>query len=159
MREGYLSELAKFEASEGAHFDSGETDHEVQLGPVRLVGRIDRIDRLPDGRRMVMDYKTESESVTSARVKAPLEDTQLAFYAALLEDDSLRAAYVNVGERGETAFIEQTEVEPAREALVHGILDDLRRIGEGAPLQALGEGTVCEWCAARGLCRKDFWQA
>lgn len=159
VREGYLSELARFEASEGARFDSGETDHEVQLGPVRLVGRIDRIDRLPDGRRMVMDYKTESESVTSARVKAPLEDTQLAFYAALLEDDSLRAAYVNVGERGETAFIEQTEVEPAREALVHGILDDLRRIGEGAPLQALGEGTVCEWCAARGLCRKDFWQA
>ena len=26
-----------------------------------------------------------------------------------------------------------------------------------APLPALGEGSVCEWCAARGLCRKDFW--
>jgi ATP-dependent helicase/nuclease subunit B len=24
-------------------------------------------------------------------------------------------------------------------------------------LPALGEGMACEYCAARGLCRKDFW--
>jgi ATP-dependent helicase/nuclease subunit B len=45
----------------------------------------------------------------------------------------------------------------ARDALVHGIVSDLRRIGDGAALPALGEGAVCEHCAARGLCRKDFW--
>ena len=28
---------------------------------------------------------------------------------------------------------------------------------DGAPLPALGEGTVCDFCAARGLCRKDMW--
>ena len=105
-----------------------------------------------------MDYKTESLSVTQARIKTPYEDTQLAFYAALLEDDHLRAFYVNVGERGETKFVEQPQVQAAREALALGILDDLRRIGEGAALQPLGEGMVCERCAARGLCRKDFWQ-
>lgn len=156
-RDGYLAALARFETEQGARFDSAETEHEMMLGPVKLFGRVDRIDRLGDGSRMVMDYKTESASVTAARVKQPLEDTQLAFYAALLEDDSLRAAYVNVGERGETKFIEQPAVLEAREALAQGILDDLRRIGEGAPLPALGEGMVCEWCAARGLCRKDFW--
>jgi ATP-dependent helicase/nuclease subunit B len=47
----------------------------------------------------------------------------------------------------------------ARDALVQGVQDDLRRIGEGAHLQALGEGQACEYCAARGLCRKDFWGA
>ena len=26
-----------------------------------------------------------------------------------------------------------------------------------APLPALGEGSVCEFCAVRGLCRKDYW--
>jgi ATP-dependent helicase/nuclease subunit B len=31
------------------------------------------------------------------------------------------------------------------------------RIAQGAPLPALGEGMACEYCAARGLCRKDFW--
>ncbi len=159
LREGYLAALAKFEAENGARFQSGETDHEVSLGTVRLFGRIDRIDRLPDGGRMVMDYKTEAHASLQARVKLPLEDTQLAFYAALLEDDALRAAYVHVGERGETKWVEQPEVLAARDALVQGVMDDLRRIGEGAPLQALGEGQACEYCAARGLCRKDFWEA
>ena len=102
-------------------------------------------------------HKTEGLAGTQARVKLPFEDTQLAFYAALLQDDSLRAAYVNVGERGETKFIEQPQVLAARDALVQGVQDDLRRIGEGAPLQALGEGQACAYCAARGLCRKDFW--
>ena len=52
---------------------------------------------------------------------------------------------------------ETTVVVQARDALVAGILDDFRRIAEGTPLPPLGEGTVCEHCTARGLCRKDFW--
>jgi ATP-dependent helicase/nuclease subunit B len=129
----------------------------MQLGPVRLVGRIDRIDRLPDGRRMVLDYKTEALAVSTDRVKLAHEDTQLAFYAALLDDDTLRAAYVNVGERGATKTVEQPDVVGARDALVEGITEDLRRIAEGATLPALGEGRASEFCAARGLCRKDSW--
>ena len=89
-----------------------------------------------------------------------MEDTQLAFYAALLKEEvPPRAAYVHVGERGETQWVEQAEVLAARDALVQGVQDDMRRIGEGAHLQALGEGQACAYCAARGLCRKDFWGA
>jgi ATP-dependent helicase/nuclease subunit B len=91
------------------------------------------------------------------RVKRPGEDTQLAFYAALLADDTLRAAYVNVGERGKTETVEQPAVVEARDLLVHGIMEDLARIESGAALAALGEGKVCDFCAARGLCRRDFW--
>ncbi|HYF41222.1 MAG TPA: PD-(D/E)XK nuclease family protein [Ramlibacter sp.] len=156
-RDGYLAWLARHEATEGAVFERAESEHEIRLGPVKLVGRIDRIDRLPDGRAMVMDYKTESSAVTTDRVRQPGEDTQLAFYAALLEDDSLRAAYVNVGERGETKTLEQPAVVEARDLLVQGILEDVARVGAGQPLHALGEGKVCEFCAARGLCRRDWW--
>ncbi|RYY64189.1 MAG: PD-(D/E)XK nuclease family protein, partial [Comamonadaceae bacterium] len=86
-------------------------------------------------------------------------DTQLAFYAALVADDTLRAAYVNVGEKSSgTQTVEQPEVVAARDALVAGLIDDFTRIGEGAALPPLGEGGVCEHCAARGLCRKDFWE-
>ena len=46
----------------------------------------------------------------------------------------------------------------ARDALVAGMMDDLAPHRRGAALPALGEGTVCEYCAARGLCRKDFWE-
>ena len=41
--------------------------------------------------------------------------------------------------------------------LVEGIQHDFERIAAGDPMPALGEGMVCEYCAARGLCRKDFW--
>ena len=44
-----------------------------------------------------------------------------------------------------------------RDLLVEGIQHDFARIAAGAPMPALGEGAVCDYCAARGLCRKDFW--
>jgi ATP-dependent helicase/nuclease subunit B len=30
-------------------------------------------------------------------------------------------------------------------------------VAGGAQMPALGEGTACEFCAARGLCRRDWW--
>ena len=156
MRDGYLAWLEKHEAL-GAVFEKAESEHEMQLGPVKLVGRIDRIDRMPDGSVMVMDYKTEAEGKTGERVKAPGEDTQLPFYAALLDVGDLRAAYVNVGERGKTRDFEQKAIIDARQLLAEGILDDLGRVAGGALMPALGEGVACEFCAARGLCRRDWW--
>jgi len=106
---------------------------------------------------MVIDYKTEPRDTTNRRINEPYEDTQLAFYAALRPEDTLRAAYVNVGERDPGRTYEQPEVVAVRDALIEGLLGDLGRIAAGARMPALGEGKVCETCAARGLCRKDFW--
>jgi ATP-dependent helicase/nuclease subunit B len=157
VREGYLAWLARHEAEEGATFEEAEGQHERVAAGLTLVGRTDRIDRLHDGSRFVMDYKTEGLATTQERVKRPGEDTQLAFYAALLGDAPVRAAYVNVGERGETKTVEQPDVAEARDLLLTGIARDVERIAQGASLHALGEGKACEYCAARGLCRKDFW--
>ena len=156
MRDGYLRWLAQHEQS-GAAFQQAEFKTTQPLGGLELVGTIDRIDAAP-GSALVIDYKTESDAATRQRIKAGAEDTQLAFYAALLSHDTLRAAYVNVGERGETQMHEQEEVVHLRDLLVEGIQLDFKRIAEGAPLPALGEGAVCDYCAARGLCRKDFWE-
>lgn len=159
VRDGYLEWFAAHESKEGAVFREAETSKEQRLGALRLVGRVDRIDTLPDGRAFVMDYKTESLKTSQDRVRDPSEDTQLAFYAALLEDDTLRAAYINVGEKSSgTRTVEQHDVGSARDALIAGVLDDFARIADGAALPALGEGMVCEHCSARGLCRKDFWE-
>jgi len=158
-RDGYLTWLADHEAREGAVFVESEPWKEVPLSRIKLVGRLDRVDATPDGRAFVIDYKTESADKTRERVKDPYEDTQLAFYAALFPDDTLRAAYVNVGEKSSgTRTFEQEDIVEARDALVEGVIGDLERIAAGAPLPALGEGQVCEHCAARGLCRKDFWE-
>jgi hypothetical protein len=46
-----------------------------------------------------------------------------------------------------------------RRALIEGVAIDITRLRGGAGLRALGEGSVCEWCDVRGLCRRDDWQA
>ncbi|MFN4362056.1 MAG: PD-(D/E)XK nuclease family protein [Hylemonella sp.] len=156
MREGYLDWLAQHEAAGWRYADS-ECDVEQPLGALTLFGRLDRIDRGPEGMTLLIDYKTEPLQKTRDRIREPLEDTQLAFYAALQPEDTLRAAYVNVGERDGCRTVEQEDVVAVRDALIEGLLSDLGRIAEGAPMPALGEGRVCETCAARGLCRRDFW--
>lgn len=156
LRDGYLHWLGEHEAA-GARFLQGEHEHQQGLGSLQLFGKIDRVDLGADGWPYVLDYKTESQSQTTARLQEPLEDTQLAFYAALLPHDQLRAAYVNVGERTGSKTCEQPLVLAARDALVEGLMHDLQRINAGAALSPLGAGVVCERCAARGLCRKDFW--
>ena len=155
VRDGYLNWLSTHEA-QGWQFDQSEVSKRMPLGDLTLIGRIDRIDRAADGTWMLLDYKTEGTAVTSNRLKEPLENTQLAFYGALVDADSLQAAYINVGEAGSKTY-EQTDIVVSRDDLIAGILDDMQRIGDGAALPALGEGTACDYCTARGLCRKDFW--
>ena len=156
VRDGYLEWLAGHEA-DGLRYTEGERQVEQPLGALTLVGRLDRIDQSSEGEVMVIDYKTESPTVTRKRTSEPFEDTQLAFYAALLPHDTLRAAYVNVGEREGSKTIEQKDVVEVRDALLERIVSDMQRIADGVPMPALGEGQVCDFCAARGLCRKDFW--
>ena len=156
VRDGYLDWLATHAAS-GASYAEGEVFKRVPLGKLTLVGKLDRIDRMPDGSHLVIDYKTEPRSTTQTRLKDGSEDTQLAFYAALLPDDTLAAAYVNLGEKEPTKTYAQPHIVQMRDDLIIGILSDIERIDGGAPLPALGEGKACEYCSARGLCRKDFW--
>jgi len=122
-----------------------------------MQGRLDRIDRLPDGTALVLDYNTEALEKTKSRVKNPLEDTQMAFYAALLGTQPVHGLYLNLSDRGEVAPVASKDLPLARDALLHGIQTDMARIAAGAELPALGEGAACDYCAARGLCRKDFW--
>jgi ATP-dependent helicase/nuclease subunit B len=170
LREGYLDWLADHEARPGRPgpvFERAEAELAAELPPWRLWGKLDRIDRQdsPEGPLpLVIDYKTESRQKTEDRVKHPFEDTQLAFYAALLPDENLRAAYLSItdgrsasGKKGATHLIEQPLVLQARERLREGLVADLSRVAAGHPMPALGEGRVCEHCDARGLCRKDFW--
>ena len=157
VRDGYLEWLAKHEAT-GASFDQSEVQREMPVGAVTLTGRIDRIDHNADGSVLVIDYKTESDTQTRERIKGALEDTQLAFYAALLSDDTLAAAYVNVGEKDGTHTHQQHDIVVLRDHLLEGIQHDMGRVASGAGMPALGEGKACEYCAARGLCRKDFWE-
>ncbi|WP_313084549.1 PD-(D/E)XK nuclease family protein [Pulveribacter sp.] len=163
LRDGYLSWLSGYEAGEGGAFTHAELHARQPLDSgVELIGTLDRVDVIqPAGQppvHLIIDYKSENAMRTRERIGAGGEDIQLAFYAALMPPGhTLRAAYLNVGERGETRLYEQDGLQQLHQQLLRSIEQDMARIAEGAPLQALGEGAVCDWCAARGLCRKDFW--
>jgi len=157
LRDAYLQWLAKHEAG-GAQFKLAEESIDTQRGPLRLKGQIDRIDEVTDGVTLLIDYKTEPLARTRDRIKAGNEDTQLPFYALLSGADAPRAAYLNLAEREVPSLHELPELPMLAAQLYEGMAYDLARIAAGEPLPALGEGSVCGWCDARGLCRKDFWK-
>ncbi len=162
VRSSYLAWLHEHEA-QGWRFESSELEAAVQVQGIGIQGRLDRVDTLAGSgdcqtgaTHMVIDYKTENAASLAKRVSDPLEDTQLVFYAALLGGSNVRAAYLGVAEK-ETKIVPQTQVSEALPMLLQGLAQDAQRISTGHGLPALGEGMACEYCAARGLCRKDFW--
>jgi ATP-dependent helicase/nuclease subunit B len=130
---------------------------------LKLHGQLDRIDRwmgAEGGQRRVMDYKTGSMSGLKAKLAEPLEDTQLAFYALLSGDDEqapdVQASYLHIDDRACTD-LPHPEVMASAQALHDGVIHDFQRIWQGQGMPPLGEGAVCDYCEARGLCRKDHW--
>jgi ATP-dependent helicase/nuclease subunit B len=150
--------------AEGWHTEAGELAlrrDEAALEGVVLDGRVDRIDVQPaTATRQLIDYKTGSAQALKDKVAEPLEDTQLAFYAALLGTaQPVRAIYLALDERKPPLAIEHPDVAASAAALVQGLAHDLAQLRAGAGLPALGEGAVCDYCEARGLCRRDHWAA
>ncbi|RZL04219.1 MAG: PD-(D/E)XK nuclease family protein [Rubrivivax sp.] len=144
---------------------------------VTLHGQLDRLDRFAprgadDTAWTVIDYKTGSLDKLKQKVRQPLEDTQLAFYAALAQHapatadpgdpdrvtDAVSALYLHMDEKGVTP-VEHTHVTESAQLLVGGVRMDLTRLLAGATMPALGEGTACDYCEVRGLCRRDHWTA
>lgn len=159
----YLAWLHRRDA-EGARWQAGERELRIRpdaLGGTELQGVIDRIDAVDGGAELeLIDYKTSSVDRLKARVKEPLEDTQLAFYAALLAPQAtspLRACYLPLDQSDEIKPVVHPQVQRSAVVLVRELGREFERLRAGASLPALGEGEVCEHCEARGLCRRDHW--
>jgi ATP-dependent helicase/nuclease subunit B len=143
-------------ASAGWRFESGETDFSVTrtvagLGDIALHGRVDRVDAKGDA-RYVIDYKTGAAQGLKKKLKAPDEAVQLPFYAWLCE---AAAAYLPINETPVSAL--ELDGETDVEAIVRRLPELLEAIAAGATLPASGIDAVCNFCEARGLCRKGMW--
>jgi ATP-dependent helicase/nuclease subunit B len=163
--EPYLRWLHEREA-QGWRWAEGEVDHRIlppELGGTALRGRLDRVDRHADGRVQVLDYKTGSVATLKEHLVDRSEDTQLAFYAALLAEDApaeaIGASYLALDDRQSPLELSHAQVGESAVMLVRGLGEELQRLRAGEPLQALGQGALCDHCEARGLCRRDHWAA
>lgn len=121
-----------------------------------LKGRIDRIDRGPEGLALI-DYKTgaapSQEAVDSG------EDVQLASYA-LLVDEVQRVEYVQIGPQGRVrsaAVLEGEALEGHARAVGERLARLYAEIADGAALPAWGDPGTCRYCEFAGLCRREAW--
>jgi ATP-dependent helicase/nuclease subunit B len=155
MVEGYLQWQLEREAN-GWQWQAGELRGEVQVGQVRLIGRLDRVDRAQDESLEVLDYKTQSVSALKAKVRDAGEDVQLAVYSMLqAEHGECAASFVSLeGDAVNTVAANQhhlPEDEWQRVTTLFGALQG------GAGMPANGIATACSYCEMRGLCRRDVW--
>ncbi|QUN27108.1 PD-(D/E)XK nuclease family protein [Cupriavidus sp. KK10] len=154
--------------AEGWFWRGGELDAGMDLPmpdgqPLRLTGRIDRLDQGPGGAHAVLDYKTQSATRLKRKLAEVEEDCQLPFYG-LLRADAAAGSWVSLEGAREGAPAAQREVGlPDFEAAViwleRQMRDDVMRLRQGARLPAFGDASACLYCTARGLCRKGFWES
>jgi ATP-dependent helicase/nuclease subunit B len=153
---------------QGARWVQGERELSVRpasWGGVEMKGVIDRIDSVQGDAgpaTQLIDYKTSPSGKLRERVADVQEDTQLAFYAALVAQQAavpgrLEAFYLPLDDSDTLKPIEHPGVAASAARLVEEIGRELARVREGAALPALGEGAACLYCEARGLCRRDHW--
>ncbi|AGW91113.1 PD-(D/E)XK nuclease family protein [Cupriavidus sp. DF5525] len=154
--------------AEGWFWRGGELDAGIDLPmpdgqPLRLTGRIDRLDQGPDGAHAVLDYKTQSATRLKRKLAEVEEDCQLPFYG-LLRADAVGGSWVSLEGAREGTPAAQREVglpdfEAAVTWLERQMRNDVMRLRQGAKLPAFGDASACLYCTARGLCRKGFWES
>ena len=142
--------------AQGWRYQSGETAVEMPfnvpgLGDITLHGRIDRVDGRGEA-RTVIDYKTGAAIGLKKKLKNPAEAVQLPFYAWLSDAAS---AFLPINETP-VALLEldgETDVD----AISRRLPELLGAIAAGDVLEANGVDAICQYCEARGLCRKGMW--
>jgi ATP-dependent helicase/nuclease subunit B len=143
--------------AQGWHYQSGEADFAVPfsvagLGEITLHGRVDRVDEKGNA-RTVIDYKTSAAQGLKKKLKDPAEAIQLPFYAWLAE---AAAAYLPINETPVVPL--ELDGETDVDAISRRLPELLGAIAAGAALPATGIDAVCQFCEARGLCRKGMWR-
>lgn len=155
-----------------------EQEHLEQLGPLQIKTKVDRIDQLADGSRVVIDYKTGADNKADDLLSAPLLEPQLPIYAAAekgTEADGVAFAQVRRGECKLLGVVREKgllgrvkALDAYKEAEERGLTDweqllaDWRSQLEGlADDFVAGQAQVrpyslqrsCQYCDLPGLCR------
>jgi ATP-dependent helicase/nuclease subunit B len=145
----------------GWSWKAGEITRTVEIttskgNPFALHGRLDRVDEGPDG-AAVIDYKTRDAATLRKSLELPGEDVQLPVYALLWGVPVADALYLSMEREKVTAVGLGTDVQDLANAVRSRLCEVFDALAAGAPLPAQGVEGACEYCEARGLCRRNFW--
>ncbi len=133
-----------------------EQSFRIKITPaIRLTGKIDRVDVLPDGKLEIIDYKT-GQSTKSKRAK---DDLQLSIYALSATDqgvygyrpeDVIVSFYFFEGAEKVSATRTKEQLEEAKEKIIFFVNDMQKGVYPPTP------GKHCDFCEFRLLC--EAWQ-
>ncbi|MEK6278529.1 MAG: PD-(D/E)XK nuclease family protein, partial [Actinomycetota bacterium] len=136
------------EQASDAETVSIERKFDFKIGPHHLRGRVDRVDKLPDGGFELIDYKT-GQRKTEAELA---DDLQLALYRV-----AARQAWDLDAEMGSYYYVLDAE-----KVAVGGSADDTERVertvldvGKGIldqDFEPKPSPAVCSWCDYRLIC-------
>src|SRR5882672_9805659 len=138
-------------------FEDSESWPALRIGDVHVRGIVDRIDRLPDGTLLVLDYKSGRVASLAPRLKpeavlAP--EFQLALYAELLRqrEPSARvdAAYLSLRDAQLTRTLRENGVDPDALPLAQGIRERVGRMRAG---RFEVRPITCDYCDLKPVCR------
>jgi RecB family exonuclease len=119
---------------------------------VTLRGRIDRLDRTPDGRAQVIDYKYSKKAADYAndtdRLQGPL------YLLAVEQALSLEPGGMSYcGLRGAVQYADQHVPRERREAAVETTLRVIAEVREGSAAPRPADLAPCRYCTFKDVCR------
>ncbi len=151
-----------------------EDKRRVEIGGLGFNVRLDRVDQVEDGRRIVIDYKTGAVSV-GAWLGARPEEPQLPLYLVTTEPDAAAIAFARVkaGEMKFATLARDSDLLPQARTLPDNRLkraelswdkqidawrNELARIAAGfasgdAEVQPKQYPNTCRYCDVKPLCR------
>jgi DNA helicase-2/ATP-dependent DNA helicase PcrA len=125
-----------------------ERSFAFKLGPHLLRGRVDRVDRLADGRHELIDYKT-GKPKTALELR---EDVQLSLYQMGAREswgmETSAQSYYYVLD-GEKVPVEHSEEELER---VRGTVAEVARGIAGQEFEPTPSYEICSFCDYRIIC-------
>lgn len=171
-----MGELLNFELARPAfRVEQRELPVSIDVGPLRIRGQLDRVDRVPGG-LAIIDYKSGAASASDWLGERPAEP-QMPLYALAFADEVIALAYASLkpgsvgfhglaGSRdalGEALNLRADAPAEAWPALLEewrGVLDALASgfaAGDArvAPVRVSGARSPCPWCHLAVLCRRD----
>ncbi|MBU3577290.1 PD-(D/E)XK nuclease family protein [Polynucleobacter sp. UK-Kesae-W10] len=155
-------------------FDLRFVDAQGESRVIRIEGRADRFDINTQAGQIaeVIDYKNQSITKIKKRAEHLLDDPQLLIYARAANENPQgaglqgyavqKAEWVSLKadlkrDKKLQRALEMDSVSELMPAFDEQLTQDLQQLWSGKALVAFAPDGVCQYCEARGICRKGMW--
>lgn len=137
-------------------------DLDTNFGSIRVSGFVDRLDIHPERGVEVIDYKYSSKNSINKKKSNIEDDPQLVIYAKAVDGDDIvnrqtvsNASWVSIKEANTAIQVE--DLSEHMNELPAQMIADIEALWGGSPVIASAPDSICQYCQARGICRKGMW--